>query len=98
MKKVKEKLKIKYDYYKTWLLTSISLFITSSIGIFTVDNGNFKLVLTAIWFISVIMYFDLGDHLSGVICMFAAGFFFPPVLNKINKTNKKIDLNLTNPF
>ncbi|WP_405598960.1 MULTISPECIES: hypothetical protein [unclassified Pseudoalteromonas] len=39
--------------------------------------------------ISVIMYFDIGDRISGVICMFAAGFFFPPVLNKINNTNKE---------
>ncbi len=45
-------------------------------------------VLGVLSLISVIMYFDLGDHLSGVICMFAAGFFFPPVLNKINKINK----------
>lgn len=35
------------------------------------------------------MYFDLGDRISGVICLFAAGFFFPPVLNKINNTNRE---------
>ncbi|KPZ59547.1 hypothetical protein [Pseudoalteromonas sp. P1-7a] len=39
-------------------------------------------VLGGLSLISVIMYFDLGDRISGVICMFAAGLFFPPVLNK----------------
>jgi len=61
-----EKLKIKYDYYKTWLLTSISLFMTSSIGIFTVDNSGFKLALTAIWVISVSMYFIFYNKLHNV--------------------------------
>lgn len=46
-------------------------------------------VLGVLSLISVIMYFDLGERISGVICMFAAGFFVPPVLNKINNTNKK---------
>lgn len=46
-------------------------------------------VLGGLSLISVIMYFDLGDRISGVICMFAAGLFFPPVLNKINNTNRE---------
>jgi hypothetical protein len=61
-----EKLKIKYDYYKTWLLTSISLFMTSSIGIFNVKNPDMVIALTVIWLISVVMYFIFYDKFHKV--------------------------------
>jgi len=53
----KEKLKLKYDYEKTWLLPSISLFITTAIGMFTVSNLLFKVALITAWFISIILFF-----------------------------------------
>lgn len=38
---------------------------------------------------SVGMYFEKGEFLSGFICVFAVGFTIPPMLNKINNTNKQ---------
>ena len=35
---------------------SISLFMTSAIGIFTVNDLNFKIILAVIWIVSVVMY------------------------------------------
>jgi len=58
-----EKLKIKYDYEKTWLLTAISLFMTSAIGVFTVNDGKFKTVLSVIWIISIILYFIFNNKM-----------------------------------
>ena len=51
-----ERLKLEYDYRKTWLLTFISLFITSSIGFFTVDHNPFKIVLGVLCILSVTGY------------------------------------------
>jgi hypothetical protein len=34
-------------------------------------------------------YFDNGHIFSGVLCIFAIGFFIPPILNKINANAKK---------
>lgn len=35
------------------------------------------------------MFFDKGEVLAGMLCVFAIGFFIPPFLNKINKNARE---------
>lgn len=42
---------------------------------------------TAIYLVA--MFFDKGEILAGLICLFAAGFLIPPMLNKINNNARK---------
>ena len=51
-----------------------------------------KIIGWAFGVIAIVMigyYFDNGEILAGLICLFAAGFLIPPMLNKINNNARK---------
>ena len=54
-RKLEKKLRIRYDYCKMWLTTFIAMFITTSIGFFTVQKESFRNTLGILVLVLIII-------------------------------------------